>query len=184
MLLRGMKIKNMILHKVEIRSGRFVLNLPYAQNNSGKNRTRLVKNYYWRNWSADIIDRQIHVKGPNKGVYPLMDGVLIFYSVNINGNSFYFSKLLEQPVQRFLEKFNISDFVKTDPNKEYETNNLFTDGKIEDDLKFGKRCICVTDASFVLEPVMEEGGNSSFILFSNNYPTVLEERLEGILEVK
>ena len=74
-----------------------------------------------------------------------------------------------------------------DPNKNYKISNLITDGKITDTIKFGKTCIYVTDATFVLEPLLDINKDGeevlSYVLYSRKTPAILEKRLEEFMEV-
>lgn len=177
----------MILHEIEIKSGRLVSNFHYAQSAKASSSRRLVKSYSLGKWEMEIRGRHLFVSGPNSAEYPLMDGKLLLCSMNLDGDVFYFSRFLDKRGIQILNKFHISEFVEMDPNKNYKISNLITDGKITDTIKFGKTCIYVTDATFVLEPLLDINKDGeevlSYVLYSRKTPAILEKRLEEFMEV-
>ena len=65
---------------------------------------------------ADLDKRVIRIKGPNRAIYPLMEGAIFLYKdKNENNVEVYFTKFYDTKILEFLKKYGIDDVIVEDP---------------------------------------------------------------------
>ena len=61
---------------------------------------------------ADLDKRVIRIKGPNRAIYPLMEGaIFLCKDKNENNVEVYFTKFYDTKILEFLKKYGIDDFI-------------------------------------------------------------------------
>ena len=65
---------------------------------------------------ADLDKRVIRIKGPNRAIYPLMEGaIFLCKDKNENNVEVYFTKFYDTKILEFLKKYGIDDIIFEDP---------------------------------------------------------------------
>lgn len=70
---------------------------------------------------ADLDKRVIRIKGPNRAIYPLMEGaIFLCKDKNENNVEVYFTKFYDTKILEFLKKYGIDDVIVEDPNHSFD----------------------------------------------------------------
>ena len=133
---------------------------------------------------ADIDKRVIRIKGPNRAIYPLMEGaIFLCKDKNENNVEVYFTKFYDTKILEFLKKYGIDDVIVEDPNHSFDFRGntiVCTDGKISSETVFGENIVNVKNASYVLEYVKDDDETSQISNFKKSGSTFLKNKPEGV----
>lgn len=133
---------------------------------------------------ADLDKRVIRIKGPNRAIYPLMEGaIFLCKDKNENNVEVYFTKFYDTKILEFLKKYGIDDVIVEDPNHSFDFRGntiVCTDGKISSETVFGENIVNVKNASYVLEYVKDDDETSQISNFKKSGSTFLKNKLEGV----
>jgi len=133
---------------------------------------------------ADLDKRVIRIKGPNRAIYPLMEGaIFLCKDKNENNVEVYFTKFYDTKILEFLKKYGIDDVIVEDPNHSFDFRGntiVCTDGKISSETVFGENIVNVKNASYVLEYVKDDDETSQISNFKKSGSTFLKNKPEGV----
>lgn len=133
---------------------------------------------------ADLDKRVIRIKGPNRAIYPLMEGaIFLCKDKNENNVEVYFTKFYDTKILEFLKKYGIDDVIVEDPNHSFDFRGntiVCTDGKISSETVFGENIVNVKNASYVLEYVKDDDETSQISNFKKSGSTFLKNKSEGV----
>lgn len=133
---------------------------------------------------ADLDKRVIRIKGPNRAIYPLMEGaIFLCKDKNENNVEVYFTKFYDTKILEFLKKYGIDDVIVEDPNHSFDFRGntiVCTDGKISSETVFGENIVNVKNASYVLEYVKDDDETSQISNFKKSGSTFLKNKPEDV----
>lgn len=133
---------------------------------------------------ADLDKRVIRIKGPNRAIYPLMEGaIFLCKDKNENNVEVYFTKFYDTKILEFLKKYGIDDVIVEDPNHSFDFRGntiVCTDGKISSETVFGENIVNVKNASYVLEYVKDDDETSQISNFKKSGSTFLKNKPECV----
>lgn len=139
---------------------------PYDSNDKDNKNKDLAMSLTIDKWQLDVdLDKRVvRIKGPNRAIYPLMEGtILLCMEKETNGVESYFTKFYDTKVLEFFKKYGIDDVIVEDPNHSFDFRGnatICTDGKVISKTTFGEQSISVKGASYVLEYWEENEDNS------------------------
>ena len=120
---------------------------------------------------ADLDKRVIRIKGPNRAIYPLMEGaIFLCKDKNENNVEVYFTKFYDTKILEFLKKYGIDDVIVEDPNHSFDFRGntiVCIDGKISSE-------------TYVLEYVKNDDETSQISNFKKSGSTFLKNKPEGV----
>lgn len=138
---------------------------------------------------VDLDKRVVRIKGPNRAIYPLMEGtILLCMEKETNGVESYFTKFYDTKVLEFFKKYGIDDVIVEDPNHSFDFRGnatICTDGKVVSKTTFGEQSISVKGASYVLEYWEEnEDDTGALAQYANSFKksnsTFLKNKQKGL----
>lgn len=144
---------------------------PYDSNDKDNKNKDLAMSLTIDKWQLDVdLDKRVvRIKGPNRAIYPLMEGtILLCMEKETNGVESYFTKFYDTKVLEFFKKYGIDDVIVEDPNHSFDFRGnatTCTDGKVVSKTTFGEQSISVKGASYVLE-YWEENEDDTGVLAS------------------
>ena len=132
---------------------------------------------------ADLDKRVIRIKGPNRAIYPLMEGAIFLCKDKTkNGAEVYFTKFYDVKILEFLKKYGIDDVIVENPNHSFDFRGntiICTDGQVSSETTFGEKKASIRNASYVLEYVQKDDETSQVINFKKSDSTFLKDKPEG-----
>lgn len=170
---------------------------PYDSNDKDNKNKDLAMSLTIDKWQleVDLDKRVVRIKGPNRAIYPLMEGtILLCMEKETNGVESYFTKFYDTKVLEFFKKYGIDDVIVEDPNHSFDFRGnatICTDGKVISETSFGEQSIRVKGASYVLEywEENEDGsalakGTSALAQYANSFrksnSTFLKNKQKGL----
>lgn len=170
---------------------------PYDSNDKDNKNKDLAMSLTIDKWQLDVdLDKRVvRIKGPNRAIYPLMEGtILLCMEKETNGVESYFTKFYDAKVLEFFKKYGIDDVIVEDPNHSFDFRGnatICTDGKVISETSFGEQSIRVKGASYVLEywEENEDGsalakGTSALAQYANSFrksnSTFLKNKQKGL----
>lgn len=170
---------------------------PYDSNDKDNKNKDLAMSLTIDKWQleVDLDKRVVRIKGPNRAIYPLMEGtILLCMEKETNGVESYFTKFYDTKVLEFFKKYGIDDVIVEDPNHSFDFRGnatICTDGKVISETSFGEQSIRVKGASYVLEywEENEDGsalakGTSALVQYANSFrksnSTFLKNKQKGL----
>lgn len=133
---------------------------------------------------ADLDKRVIRIKGPNRAIYPLLEGAIFLCKDKTEtGVEVYFTKFYDTRVLEFLKKYGIDDMIIENPNHSFDFRGdtvVCTDGKISSKTTFGENNVKIEKASYVLEYVTEDDKISKVNNFRKSNSTFLKDKPKGV----
>lgn len=164
---------------------------PYDNNDKDNKNKDLAMSLTIDKWQLDVdLDKRVvRIKGPNRAIYPLMEGtILLCMEKETNGVESYFTKFYDTKVLEFFKKYGIDDVIVEDPNHSFDFRGnatICTDGKVVSKTTFGEQSISVKGASYVLEYWEEnEDDTGALAQYTNSFKksnsTFLKNKQKGL----
>ena len=163
---------------------------PYDSNDKDNKNKDLAMSLTIDKWQLDVdLDKRVvRIKGPNRAIYPLMEGtILLCMEKETNGVESYFTKFYDTKVLEFFKKYGIDDVIVEDPNHSFDFRGnatICTDGKVISETSFGEQRIRVKGASYVLEYWKENEDGSALAQYANSFrksnSTFLKNKQKGL----